>query len=149
SHHGVLLLHELPEFSRPALQGLRPALADGELVVAHGPNAVKLPTRFVLVATAPPCHGGCPPKRCQCPTAEQERYCTCLAAIRDQFQMRVNVDKPDISASPGPTTEEIRQRVVAAREILHRDPSPHLSVIARGVGTRETLETRRILHVAT
>jgi len=149
SHRGVLLLDALPEFSRPALQGLRPALADGELVVAHGSNAVKLPTRFLLVATAPPCPGGCPHKRCQCPTAEQERYCTHLAVIRDQFQMRVNVEAPDVSASPGPTTEAIRQRVVAAREVLRRDPSPHLGVIARGVGTRETLETRRILHVAT
>ena len=149
SHRGVLLLDELPAFQRLAVQALRSATADGHLTVVRGSQAAKLPTRFLLVATAPPCSGGCPHKRCSCTTVEQQRYCTRLAVLRDCFQMRVNVEAPDVSASPGPTTDEIQQRVIAAREILRRDPSPHAAVIARGVGTRETLETRRILHVAT
>lgn len=149
SHRGVLLLDELPAFQRLAVQALRSAARDGQIVVVRGGEAVKLPTRFLLVATAPPCSGGCAHKRCHCAAAEQERYCTHLSVLRDQFQMRVNVEAPDVSAAPGPTTEEIRQRVVAAREILRREPSPHAGVIARGVGTPETLETRRILHVAT
>ena len=55
AHHGVLLLDELAEFQRPALEALRQPLEDGELVVARAVGSVRFPARFQLIGTATRC----------------------------------------------------------------------------------------------
>ncbi|MDX6398217.1 MAG: magnesium chelatase family protein [Gaiellaceae bacterium] len=52
AHHGVLLLDELPEFQRPALEALRQPLEDGVVAVARAAGLALFPARFQLIATA-------------------------------------------------------------------------------------------------
>ena len=54
AHRGVLLLDELPEFQRPALEALRQPLEDGVVAVARVQGQALFPARFQLVATMNP-----------------------------------------------------------------------------------------------
>jgi magnesium chelatase family protein len=51
AHRGILLLDELPEFSRPVLEGLRQPLEDGTVAVARIGGRCLFPARFQLVGT--------------------------------------------------------------------------------------------------
>jgi len=51
AHRGVLLLDELPEFQRPALEALRQPLEDGTIAIARAAGQAIFPARFQLVAT--------------------------------------------------------------------------------------------------
>ena len=51
AHRGVLLLDELAEFQRPALEALRQPLEDGELVGRARRRQRRFPARFQLVGT--------------------------------------------------------------------------------------------------
>jgi magnesium chelatase family protein len=51
AHRGVLLLDELPEFSRPVLESLRQPLEDGVVSVARVGGHALFPARFRLVGT--------------------------------------------------------------------------------------------------
>src|SRR3989442_9024741 len=58
AHRGVLLLDELPEFMRPALEALRQPLEDGLVGVARAEGRAVYPARFQLVATMNLCPCG-------------------------------------------------------------------------------------------
>ncbi|MBA3244621.1 MAG: YifB family Mg chelatase-like AAA ATPase, partial [Actinobacteria bacterium] len=91
AHRGVLLLDELPEFQRPALEALRQPLEDGMIAIARASGQALFPARFQLVATMNlcPCAGrGDPAADCSCSPQR-------LAAFRDKLS-RALLDRFDL-----------------------------------------------------
>jgi len=129
AHHGVLLLDELPEFQRPALEALRQPLEDGEIVVARAEGRALFPARFQLVGTMNlcPCGGrGDPAVECKCSAQRLSAFRDKLSrALLDRFDLVVTVPRPrarELAAPDGEASEPVRARVGAARAILRREP---------------------------
>lgn len=55
SHHGVLFLDEMPEFSRSALEVLRQPLEDGEVRITRVKATTCYPAAFILIGAMNPC----------------------------------------------------------------------------------------------
>ena len=125
AHRGVLLLDELPEFSRAVLEALRQPLEDGTVAVARVGGHALFPARFQLVGTMNlcPCGGrGDPAVECSCPPQRIAAYREKLSrALLDRFDLSVAMPRPralELAAPPGETSELVRGRVVKARARL-------------------------------
>ena len=129
AHHGVLLLDELAEFQRPALEALRQPLEDGVVTVARAAGSVRFPARFMLVGTMNLCPCGArgdPNAGCSCSAQRLARYRDKLSrALLDRFDLVVAMPRPravELAASPGEPSAVVRDRVSAARARLLRAP---------------------------
>jgi magnesium chelatase family protein len=129
AHRGVLLLDELAEFQRPALEALRQPLEDGFVSVARVAGRVVFPARFQLVGTMNlcPCGGrGDPAAECSCSPQRLARYRDKLSrALLDRFDLVVAMPRvrgEELAAAPGEASESVRARVVTAREQLGTQP---------------------------
>ena len=95
AHRGVLLLDELPEFVRPALEALRQPLEDGVISVARAEGTVLYPARFQLVGTMNLCPCGArgdPMLPCSCTPQRLTAYASKLSrALLDRFDLVVLV----------------------------------------------------------
>jgi magnesium chelatase family protein len=125
AHHGVLLLDEMPEFIRPALEALRQPLEDGVVSVARAQGMALFPARFQLVATMNlcPCGGrGDRAVECSCSPQRLAAFRDKLSrALLDRFDLVISVPRPravDLAAAPGERSEPVAHRVAAAREVL-------------------------------
>ncbi|HET9506530.1 MAG TPA: YifB family Mg chelatase-like AAA ATPase [Gaiellaceae bacterium] len=125
AHCGVLLLDELPEFQRPALEALRQPLEDGTIAIARAAGQAIFPARFQLVATMNlcPCAGrGDPAAECSCSAQRLATFRDKLSrALLDRFDLIVTLPRPraeELAAAPAEASEQVRARVVAARERL-------------------------------
>jgi len=125
AHCGVLLLDELAEFRRDALEALRQPLEDGFVAVARAAGRVVFPARFQLVATMNlcPCGGrGDPAAQCTCSAQRLAHYRDKLSrALLDRFDLVVAMPRvrgDELAAPGGEPSEAVRGRVVAARERL-------------------------------
>lgn len=122
AHHGVLFLDELSEFARSALESLRQPLEDGYVVIVRGQHALRLPTRFMLVAATNPCPCGFAgsDRPCRCAEHELLRYRRRLSGpLLDRFDLLVTVARPTAAELAQPATTSsviVRERVLAARE---------------------------------
>ena len=109
AHHGVLLLDEAPEFSRPLLQSLREPLEAGFVNVVRAGRTARFPSAFQLVLTANPCPCGNLGRRhaaCICSTTEVKHYWKRLGgALLDRIDIRVPVSDPPPGALLGPNEE--------------------------------------------
>jgi magnesium chelatase family protein len=126
--HGVLFLDELAEFPAAVLDTLRQPLEEGEVRVARARATVTFPARFLLVAATNPCPCGEGGDGCRCPDAARARYAARISGpLLDRFDLRVEVERPDIAelfgtpagdarAMPEPTAV-VAGRVAAARAI--------------------------------
>jgi magnesium chelatase family protein len=128
AHHGVLLLDELPEFQRPALEALRQPLEDGAIAISRAAGQAIFPARFQLVATMNlcPCAGrGDPAAECSCSAQRLASFRDKLSrALLDRFDLVVTVPRPraeELAAGPAERSEQVRARVVAARERLRSE----------------------------
>ena len=129
AHRGVLLLDELAEFQRPALEALRQPLEDGEIGVARAAGTVRFPARFQLIGTMNLCPCGArgdPGARCSCSAQRLARYRDKLSrALLDRFDLVVTVPRPravELQAPPGEASAAVRERVCAARLRLATSP---------------------------
>jgi len=125
AHHGVLLLDELPEFARPALEALRQPLEDGAVSVARVGGRLLFPARFQLIATMNlcPCGGrGDPRQDCSCSPQRLARFRDKLSrALLDRFDLVVMMPRPratELGSGPSEASEPVRQRVQEARARL-------------------------------
>ena len=125
AHRGVLLLDELPEFARPALEALRQPLEDGTISIARAGGQALFPARFQLVATMNlcPCGGrGDPAAECSCSPQRLAAFRDKLSrALVDRFDLVVTVPRPrahELEAERGERSAAVLARVLAARERL-------------------------------
>ncbi len=121
AHNGVLLLDELPEFARPALEALRQPLEDGSIAVARVEGKAVFPARFQLVGTMNLCPCGArgdPRAECTCSAQRLATFRDKLSrALLDRFDLIVTVPRAradELAAAPGEPSAAMRARVVAA-----------------------------------
>ncbi|HXR12663.1 MAG TPA: YifB family Mg chelatase-like AAA ATPase, partial [Gaiellaceae bacterium] len=107
AHRGVLLLDELAEFARPALEALRQPLEDGVVSIARASGSAIFPARFQLVATMNLCPCGArgdPGASCTCTAQRLASYRGKLSrALLDRFDLVVAVPRAraaELAAGP-------------------------------------------------
>jgi magnesium chelatase family protein len=122
----VLLLDELPEFLRPALEALRQPLEDGVIAVARVGATALYPARFQLVATMNLCPCGArgdPALNCTCTAQRLSAYANKLSrALLDRFDLVVTVPRPracELEAAPSEPSPPVRERVTTSRARLN------------------------------
>jgi magnesium chelatase family protein len=125
----VLLLDELAEFQRPALEALRQPLVDGFVSVSRAVGRVVFPARFQLIATMNlcPCGGrGDPAGQCTCSAQRLARYRDKLSrALLDRFDLVLAMPRvrgEELAAAPSEASTVVAGRVAAARERLAAEP---------------------------
>ncbi|HEV2762341.1 MAG TPA: YifB family Mg chelatase-like AAA ATPase [Pyrinomonadaceae bacterium] len=125
AHHGVLFLDELPEFDRSVLEVLRQPLEDQKVTISRAAMSLTFPASFMLAAAMNPCPCGFwndPTRECRCTPLQIQRYVGRISGpLLDRIDIHVDVPAVrfkeltgDVSAGEG--SDEIRSRVVAARE---------------------------------
>ena len=125
AHHGVLFLDEFPEFRRDSLEGLRQVMESGRVSVVRARFRVDYPARFTLVAAMNPCPCGMSGSGdCRCNEIQRARYAGKLSGpIRDRFDLMVALERQPLTSyldearEPAESSEAVRLRVVAAREV--------------------------------
>lgn len=124
AHGGVLLLDELPEFSRGALEALDVPLRTGGVSFRRGASTVVYPARFLLVGAMNPCPcgflGGY--RECSCSADSVGRYKARIKGLLPFFDVACEVPSlhaRELVQPPGPTTAELAGRVLLARARLN------------------------------
>lgn len=125
AHHGVLFLDELPEFRRETLEVLRQPMEDGIVTIARASRTVTYPSRFTLAAALNPCPCGFfndGRRECSCGPQQIARYLAKVSGpLLDRIDLQVEVaalTSHEITGTePGESSEAIRARVEAARQI--------------------------------
>lgn len=128
AHRGVLFLDEFPEFHRDALESLRQPLEQGEITILRARQAMRLPSRFTLLAASNPCPCGF--------KNDPQHECRCFPSQINQYQRKLSgplIDRMDIfievpqvkyeklaGAEPAEKSALVRKRVERAREIQKR-----------------------------
>lgn len=125
AHNGVLFLDEFPEFTRQVLEVMRQPLEDRHIQISRAKYSIDYPAGFMLVASMNPCPCGYynhPTKRCQCPPGAVERYLNRISGpLLDRIDLQVEIFPVPFeelsSQRPAESSEAIRARVIAARQI--------------------------------
>jgi magnesium chelatase family protein len=127
AHLGVLLLDELGEFHRPALEALRQPLEDGFVAISRVLGQCVFPARIRLVGTMNLCPCGArgdPAVECSCSPQRLASYREKLSrALLDRFDLVVVVPRARSRelGSPGEPSDAVRARVERA---AGREPPP-------------------------
>ena len=125
AHNGVLFLDEFPEFSRQVLEVMRQPLEDRHINISRAKYSIDYPAGFMLVASMNPCPCGYynhPTKSCTCPPGAVQKYLNRISGpLLDRIDIQVEilpVPFEEISSlKKGESSEDIRKRVIAARQI--------------------------------
>ncbi|MBQ6269782.1 MAG: YifB family Mg chelatase-like AAA ATPase [Bacteroidetes bacterium] len=125
AHHGVLFLDELPEFAKNVLEVLRQPLEDKFIAISRTKMSIEYPANFMLVCSMNPCpcgHYGDKNKACTCRPQQIQNYLSKISGpLLDRIDIHVDVQAVDFNsmsnAAPAESSEKIRERVVATRQI--------------------------------
>lgn len=128
SHNGVLFLDELPEFKRSVLEVMRQPMEERKVTISRARFSIDYPSNFMLVASMNPCPCGYhnhPEKECVCAPGMVQRYLSRISGpLLDRIDLHVEVVPVSfdemVSLRKAETSEEIRARVVRARETQHK-----------------------------
>ena len=125
AHHGVLFLVELPEFARNVLEVMRQPLEDKKICISRTRLSIEYPANFMLACSMNPCpcgNYGDPTKECSCTPTQIQKYLGKISGpLLDRIDIHVEVPAvkyQELSDKRlGESSEAIRERVIAAREI--------------------------------
>ena len=125
AHNGVLFLDELPEFKRSVLEVMRQPMEDRRVTISRAKLSIDYPANFMLVASMNPCPCGYynhPEKECVCAPGVVQRYLSKVSGpLLDRIDLHVEVVPVSFdqmtALRKNETSEEIRVRVVSAREL--------------------------------
>lgn len=125
SHLGVLFLDELPEFDRSVLEVLRQPMEDKTVTISRAATSLTFPANFTLVASMNPCPCGYfgSSRECKCSPMQIQRYVGKISGpLMDRIDIHIDVPAVKFNElrgrSPeGDSSEEIRKRVMRAREV--------------------------------
>lgn len=128
AHNGVLFLDELPEFKRSALEVMRQPLEDGFVSISRARMSVTYPSRIMLVASMNPSPTGDWYDAAEDSAAtpiQMQRYLGKISGpLLDRIDLHVEVEKVEFdelsSKANGENSQQIRKRVIKAREIQGR-----------------------------
>jgi magnesium chelatase family protein len=125
AHHGVLFLDELPEFKRSVLETMRQPLEEGRVTISRAAGTMTFPSQFMLVAAMNPTPDGKMPGESKSSPREIQNYLGRISGpLLDRIDLHVEVPQVkfrEISGDKtGETSEQIRGRVIKAREIQHK-----------------------------
>ena len=128
AHNGVLFADELPEFNKATLELLRQPLEDRKITISRVNYTVEYPCSIMFVASMNPCpcgYYGDPTHHCVCTPGQRERYKNKISGpLLDRIDIQCEifpVPFKDISkTAQGEPSENIRQRVIAARQIQEK-----------------------------
>jgi magnesium chelatase family protein len=126
ANNGVLFLDELPEFKRTVLEVMRQPMEERKVTISRAKVSLDYPANFMLIASMNPCPCGFynhPEKECVCGPGVVQRYLSRVSGpLLDRIDLHVEVVPVSFDEMTAnrktETSEEIRTRVVKAREIL-------------------------------
>jgi magnesium chelatase family protein len=139
AHNGVLFLDELPEFKRSVLEVMRQPMEERRVTIARARVSVDFPASFMLVASMNPCPCGYynhPEKDCSCGAGVVKRYLNKISGpLLDRIDLHVEVTPVDFEQlaaveRPSETSQDIGERVVAARKVQIERFSEHPALYA-------------------
>ena len=158
AHNGVLLLDELPEFRRSALEALRQPMEDGQVVIARARYRLTYPARAMIVASMNPCpcgYYGRPQRACACSEAAVKAYWQRVEPMLRYFDMQVAISTVTASelrdTVPAETSATVRARIDAAPKHNCMELTADASRVLATAIDRRDLSARahdRILKVA-
>jgi magnesium chelatase family protein len=138
AHHGVLFLDELPEFKRTALEVMRQPMEERRVTISRAKIALDFPASFLLLASCNPCPCGFfnhPTRNCSCPPGAIQKYLNKISGpLLDRIDLHVEVTPvpfTDLGAPySGERSNDIRKRVIAARNIQQKRFTAHPDIFA-------------------
>ncbi|PZR27919.1 MAG: magnesium chelatase [Citrobacter freundii] len=124
AHNGVLFLDELPEFKRTVLEVMRQPMEERKVSISRAKIALDFPASFMLLASMNPCPCGYyndPERECTCVPGSVQKYLNKVSGpLLDRIDLHVEVTPVSFtelsSARPQEKSEQIRERVMRARE---------------------------------
>jgi magnesium chelatase family protein len=125
AHNGILFLDELPEFRRSVLETLRQPLEEGKVTISRAAGTMTFPASFMLVAAMNPTPDGKMPGDSRCSPREIQNYLGRISGpLLDRIDLHIEVPTVPFDKisgmEAGESSEQIRQRVIAARNIQLR-----------------------------
>ena len=124
AHNGVLFLDEFCEAPKKIIEALRAPMEDRRVVISRLKSKVEYPASFMLVAATNPCPCGWYGEgdRCTCPPSRRESYLGRLSGpLLDRIDLQLWLKSVDpgklVRGDVSETSEQVRARVIAAREI--------------------------------